>query len=460
MNTLTEQIEESRERYGLLLAGLDSMNTKKSEAQDNISSLIDQIMGSSSSRGIYGFYCTLFRALKTVSPNSTMMDSSEPPTDLESEIFGTLTEIEDVGEQYKGGKGSSLFGESETDGEESETNFVIDYSTDPLVCSTGLEVGTASATTDFMDQAEAIQNSILRPSSSGFYSYTAQDRDDITQLTQDILSWRNDLDLGTIGQELSTLQRDTISYLNGILSGAEDNSFWNIPDLSDIVDAFESLVGRDSSWVRELEDAEEALRAFEVVPSTTTTSDLPVSELTDWVQAIANGMDVYSSLLTSLPSLIESAFEISDGTSFKGFRRHWLYWILQGVDRPQSYRMDYNGSVQAISSLNKQLPSIRTAVDLVTTNKLYLPTPELNAVYIDPDTEEYVFVFTSIPCYDTVEIIAGSVRRSFSKDQVINNSEVRLSGISLSDGTMIRFRISRSSGELSEYSNKVYEAIS
>lgn len=459
MNNLTQQVEESRERYGLLIAGLDSMNEKKQEAQDNIDRTVNEILGTSSSKGIYGFYCTLFSVLKLVAPQSTLEGSSTPPSSLLVKLLGSIKdEGQDVGEVYKGGMASTLFGEDEEEGTSSETNFEIDYSADPFVCKTGIVVDGALASADFVSRATAIKTSITT-SSGGYYYYNGTDRTNIQSLTDEVKNWANS---GFNPSTVSTLQQDTINHLNSVLDSNSDNSFWNIPDLSSIVNGMNTLNGIGKDWTA-LDSANQALQAIGDL-SSTSTSSLPVTQLNTWIDAIEAVTANYTEGLTSLKTAVESALELADSASdITGFRKHWLYWILQLVDRPQSYRMDYNGAVQAITSLNKQLPSIKNAVELVTSDDKVLPTPELNAFYKDPDTNEYVAVFTTIPCYDFVNLFIGTEKLSYTYGvDVVNNSEVRVQRGSIDPSLDIYLFIERPDLERSDNSNILHapEAIS
>lgn len=459
MNTLTQQIEESRERYGLLIAGLDNMEEKRQEAQDNIDRIVNEILGTSSSKGIYEFYFTLFSVLKLVAPQSTLEGSSTPPSSLSVKLLGSIKdEGHDVGKVYKGGLASSLFGENEASGASSETNFEINYSSDPFICKTGIVVGGVLASTDFVSRATAIKTSIMTPSEE-YYYYTGTDKENIQSLTDEVKNWAN---TGFNPSSISTLQQDTIDHLNSVLESSSDNSFWNIPDLSSIISEMNSLNGVNKDWTA-LDSANQVLQETGNV-SSMISSDLPISELNTWIDAIEAITANYTEGLSSLKTAIESALELANSASdITGFRKHWLYWILQLVDRPQSYRMDYNGAVQAITSLSKQVTSIKGAVELVTSDNKILPTPELNAFYKDPSTNEYVAVFTTIPCYDFVNLFIGTEKLSYTYGvDVVNNSEVRVNRDFIDPSLDIYLSIERSNLECSDNSNIIHapEAIS
>lgn len=444
MNNLTQQIEETRERYGLLLAGLDSMNEKKTEASDNISRILNKILGAS---GIYGYYYSLFSILKLVAPQSTLDGSSTAPGYLSIKLLGTLKdEGEDVGTVYKGGLGSTLFGEPE-EGTTSETNFEIDYSNDDFVLKTGV-VASTIASENFVTRAEAIRTT---------YAYLdAEAKAAIQAITDEVIAWPEGL--ATASAQALTLPSLVLSNLNSALETEADNSFWCIPDLSSIASDLNSLSALSTDWTADVEAKNEDLQNY------SSGSTLPINMVNAWIDAIETGMSAYSTILRSLLTKVEEAFEFADTPAeITGFRKHWLYWILMTVDRPQSYRMDYNGAVQAITSLNKQEASARTAVELVTSNNEVLPTPELNAFYKDPDTGEYVAVFTTIPCYDSVILRVGSEQFTYNYDtDVVNNSEVKLARDSIDPALDISVKITRTSGNCSEYSNVLHapEAIS
>ena len=117
--------------------------------------------------------------------------------------------------------------------------------------------------------------------------------------------------------------------------------------------------------------------------------------------------------------------------------------------------MDWNGCNTALSSLEEQRTSSRVSVSLVTSDYEYLPTPVLNCVYLDPDTNEAVAVFTSLPCFDFIDLNIGGTVFTITKENVINNSEIRFTQ-PVSSGTEVSLRLRRTpylgDTEVSEYS--------
>lgn len=453
MNTLKEQIESSREAYGIILSSIDSMTQKKEETDSNISTLFNQIFGSidSGNKGILYFWSKLVQIAQIAYPGTKFMNSTSALTvsQFKEQILGTLSYEENSYGLYEGGMGSSAFGDD-------ETRFDIDL-TDSIFLDSGFSLGDSLVSDSFETRATAIRTSVLTASSSGYYSFTSADQQAIDSLTEEIKGWINTTVPGAAA-DIASLADEFVAHMNQVMQSNETAEFWGIPDLSGIQQELNSMSNLSKDWVTELDTANEALQDPSLVytSSSSVSSDVRTG-LNSWVDSISSGLNSYNSYLSSLGVLVQNIMFLGASTSseVQGLRRHWVYWILQCIDRPRSYRMDWNGCNTALSSLEEQRTSSRVSVSLVTSNYEYLPTPVLNCVYLDPDTNEAVAVFTSLPCFDFIDLNIGGTVSTITKENVINNSEIRLTQ-SLSSGTEVSLRLRRNpylrETEVSEYS--------
>lgn len=447
--TFIEAVDQSKENYGILISGIDSMTAKKEEASQNIDNLFNEILGSSSDFGILGFQCKVLEYVSTFFTGASLLGTSDFSTiDLKSILIGSLVE-----EKYSGGYagvGGDFFPDDQND---SETDFDIDLN-QSILYDSQYSAGTAT-TVSYGTEISSILSQI-RTASEGYYSYTATQRTRILEIIDDLLSYPTAID--TAISDFTALKGSVDNHLATALSLA-DTSVLEVPDCSSIISALNNMKGVSTSWITTLTDIRNGIEPIATYSSSTYNSTL-VGYLNQLSNAITSLNESYNTGLTALSTAIrDDALECTTSyASVSGFRKHWVYWILKAVDRPQSYRMDYNGAVQAIESLNSQKVSARYSVSLVADSYVYLPTPVLTCLYLNVDTGLYEFVFTSIPCYDFIDLKIGNDAVALSKDIIVNNSEFsyNLDGIGEEVPISIRLRkVIEGVTETSEYSNTI-----
>lgn len=453
MNETFEQaVDKSKENYALLISGIDNMNLKKTEADGNINSLFQDIFGGSDGLGILGFYEKVVEYTSPLLSGATLIGKSNPSSsDFKSRLIGNNSSG-----LYQGGIGG-LDGEFfPDDSNGNETDFDINLNV-PMIYRSEYQAGTDSS----FAPSESVVNSVLTAvqtqqgdSSSGFYySYTEAQKQQVDDAITLLLAYPSKID--PIITNLSGLKQNTENHLKSVLS-LEDASVLEIPDLSSLISALNTIKGVNTGWTSQLEDIKTRFDAIATYASAISYNSTLVNILNELKTLISNTEAQYSSGISSLKTAIEQdALQCSSSYSnVQGFRKHWVYWILKAIDRPNSYRMDYNGAVQAISSLEGQKTSARYAVSLVADPYVYLPTPVLNCLYFDADIGLYSFVFTAIPCFDSVELKIGDSSVVIQKSSIINNSEFTYDLTGTADDTAISIRLKKGE-ETSEFSNTI-----
>ena len=478
MNTLESYIESARERFGLLISAMNSMASKQSSSQADIDNIIDNVLGNRANgkKGILYFYQTMLRAVQVAYPGSTFLKGNSTSAQIKNYLLGSLvTSTSYSGEQYKGGKGSSLFGEDEDPNsakDENETNFDIDF-TDPLFLTCDYERGSEDSSEYFSTESQSILSKLSSPSGL-FYSYTSDDRDRITDLTNLAVQVVTDID--DLPDELSTLTADVVEYLNGVFSTNGTRETWGLPMNEDILSIRGDLIDLQSlntSWISTIQSDYQAIFEYPLYSSQTSPDSGLISAVRKWSQDLAQ-FSVFQGNVSLLGNSAESCLQLvttNSVTDAVGLRRHWIYWILYLLDRPMSSRMDYNGAVEAQYSLAEQKESALTSVSMLADDNEYLPTPVLNCIYHDPDLDEsipeYLIVFTTIPCYNLVKLTIGDWVTTVDSSSVSSSSEIRItlpSTVTSTDEITIQLigeneYVSPVSNVLS-LQNPIYEAIS
>lgn len=448
-----EAVAQSRETYGLLISGIDSMEQKRDEVSDNIANLFNNIFGSYSSHGIFGFQCNLLKYSMSFISDSSLMGRYTWTLglfNLREYLIGNLTDG-----KYQGGAGGlagSLFPE---DTEGNETDFTIDLN-QPFIYNSEYIQGSDRLGVTASDISRDL-TSVTTPqgdSDSQYYSFSESTKESILSSIDYLISYPSSID--TAISSYSTLKQNTENQLATALK-LEDVSVLEVPDMTGILSALNRMKAVDASWTSSLSGIRSRIDAVAPYSSSSSYSSELVTALNELSSVVATAVPLYSSEVSALNSAISQAMETaSDYSSVSGFRKQWVYWILKAVDRPQSYRMDYNGAVQAIASLEGQKASSRYAVSLVSDAYEYLPVPTLNCIYLDPDTGIHRIVFTAIPCFDSIDLRTGESVVTIPKSEVENNSELSYNLSSIGEDTGISIRLKRTEGsieEVSEYSN-------
>ena len=464
--SMNDAIAKSKENYALLLSGIDKMNSTKSEASVNIDSAFNNVMGTTTNPGVFNFYYTIIDQLKGFVGGSILGGE----TDLKKYLLGTLQS----NSLYKGGKAAgedeagvqeSLFpNDSSVNGVYQETDFNANLESSFLLKHDLNLEGTSTldlSYTTINGIKDAVKDGYTPDESTiTYYSWSDDQKQSVQAALNNVLSLF-DFDT-TILQNLSS---NTSSHLNQVLG----NFNWEVPSLDNLLTEVNSF--KASSVKGQIQTAYTTISNIEPYQLSTSYNGTLVGTLESALEYI----DTLRTQSESISREISDCFEIAQSSGgVSGFRKIWVYWVLKIIDRPNSYRMDYNGAVQAISSLTEQKASARYAVSLVTpqlsTGEFeYLPTPVLNCMYLDSDAETdptkqnlYHFIFTTLPCFQSLDFRIGSTTVSVPLESVISNSEFSyVIDDTVDSSTEISLRLRRTDGsttEVSEFSNAISRA--
>ena len=422
--TFEDTLKDTREQHSLALASWDSMVAEKNQASADIDFICNSVMGTD---GILEFYVTLFKLVWYSCTDSTFMGISVSGADKASNAFPSTFNTSNFRSLLVDtiGKSTSLFSGGDND-------FNINLNS-PILLS--MFTGNYRSSITSLSLTGVRTNITTNYASSGAtekdYRYTTTDKNNITNVYNAVAPIGRDVGSANI----SSLQNDTVNHLISVLGGSA--STYNVPSLSTVITHLNTC---KNNWTTFL-NAYNSIKNISTYTGASSYNTTLYAGLNSMISALSALQTGTKSLLSAVNSVFQKA---GSSSAVTGFRKQWVYWLLKLINRPSSYRMTYVGASQAESSLKKQADDAAYTISLIATDNLYLSTPDLYSVYFDLDLNQYVAVFSALPCFKQVELQIGSSTKSFNADSVIDNSEVRFTA-SVTANTTFKIRLKRDS---------------